>query len=71
VITALDAPPELLDKHEQNFVAKIREHGWFATNVGSADGRPPFSFTTGFWLKFRFPELILFTLKDDVAHASG
>jgi hypothetical protein len=66
--TALDAPPELLDQHEQNFVAKIREHGWFDTQVGGESDRPGFSYTTGFWLKFKVPELIVFALRPKVAH---
>jgi Domain of unknown function (DUF4262) len=66
--TALDADPARLDAHEQNFVEKIREQGWFAIHVlGDADG-PGFAYTTGFWLKFKFPELIVFGLTRDVAH---
>ncbi len=66
--TALDAPPELLDQVEQSFVAKVREHGWFRTGVrGDAEG-PAFSFTTGFWLNTRTPEVIMFSMKDEIAH---
>jgi hypothetical protein len=66
--TALDAPPEMLDQHEQNFVAKVREHGWFDTQVGAEGDGPGFSYTTGFWLKFKFPELIVFALRPKTAH---
>jgi hypothetical protein len=31
--TALDADPVLLDRHEQDFVDKVRKHGWFHTSV--------------------------------------
>jgi hypothetical protein len=65
--TALDANPARLDKHEQNFVEQIRKHGWFGTRVGSDKEGPGFSYTTGFWLKFEFPELILFSLRRDAA----
>ena len=66
--TALDAPPELLDQIEQSFVAKVRQHGWFRTGVqGDAEG-PAFSFTTGFWLNTRTPEVIMFSTKDEIAH---
>ncbi len=68
MLTALDAPPEMLDQHEQNFVAKIREHGWFDMQVGADDDGPGFSYTTGFWLKFNFPELIVFALPPKTAH---
>jgi hypothetical protein len=60
--TALDANPARLDEHERNFVEKIRKHGWFGMHVGADDEAPAFSYTTGFWLKFKFPELIVFSV---------
>jgi hypothetical protein len=66
--TALDAHPSVLDEHETNVVAKIREHGWFQTSVYGDDEGPGFSYTTGFWLKFNFPELITFSLRRDIAN---
>jgi hypothetical protein len=68
MFTALDADPARLDKHEQNFVANIRAHGWFATHVLSDGERPGFSYTTGFWLKFAAPEVILFSMRREIAH---
>jgi len=68
IFTALDTDPALLDAHERNFVANIREHGWFTTHVGAEQGKPAFSYTTGFWLRFEFPELIVFGLQSRVAH---
>jgi hypothetical protein len=66
--TALDADPARLDPHEQNFVENIRQYGWFAIHVaGDTDG-PGFAYTTGFWLKFQYPELIVFDLRQQVAH---
>jgi hypothetical protein len=66
--TALDADPLQFDKHEQQFVEQIRKHGWFGTHVFGDDEGPGFSYTTGFWLKFKFPELIVFSLRREVAH---
>lgn len=66
--TALDADPARLDKHEQNFVEQIRKHGWFATHVFADKEGPGFAYTTGFWLRFEFPELILFSLPREAAH---
>jgi hypothetical protein len=68
MFTALDADPERLDQHEQNFVQQIREHGWFGTHVAADSEGPAFSYTTGFWLKFRFPEVILFSMSRQTAH---
>jgi hypothetical protein len=65
MFTALDADPERLDQHEQNFVQQIREHGWFGTHVMPDDKGPGFSYTTGFWLKFSFPEMILFSMSKE------
>jgi Domain of unknown function (DUF4262) len=68
MFTALDAPASKLDKHEQNVVAKIREHGWFAHHIGADEEGPSFSYTTGFWLKFQHPELIVFSTSMHIAH---
>jgi hypothetical protein len=66
--TALDADPVQLDKHEQNFVEQIRRHGWISTHVMSDNEGPGFTYTTGFWLKFNFPELIVLSLPQRIAH---
>lgn len=66
--TALDAAIEMLDESERDFVAKIREHGWFRTEVFADDHGPGFSFTTGFWAKANQPELLMFSMKGEIAH---
>ena len=66
--TALDAPLNALDDGEQRFVANIREHGWFRTGVQAEGQSPGFSYTTGFWLSTGMPEVIMFGLRDDIAH---
>jgi hypothetical protein len=48
MFTALNATPDQLDAHERSFVGKIREHGWFDTQVFGDSVGPGFSFTTGF-----------------------
>ncbi len=65
--TALDAPVEILDEAERQFVASVREHGWFGTHVFADDDNPGFSFTTGRWLHTGQPELILFAFRNDIA----
>src|SRR5262245_1598505 len=60
--TALDALTSQLDQHEQDFVAKIREFGWFGTNVFEDAEGPGFSYTTGFWVSLGVPEVIVFSL---------
>jgi hypothetical protein len=66
--TALDIDLSELDAQETNFVENIKTHGWSATHVLADDEGPEFSYTTGFWYKFQFPELILFSLPNEVAH---
>jgi hypothetical protein len=66
--TALDAPEDLLDEHEKEFVANIRAHGWFRTSVFAEAGHPGFCYTTGFWKTLGLPELIAFSLKSEAAH---
>jgi hypothetical protein len=66
--TALDAAPSALDEHEKTFVAKIREHGWIRTYIAPDEEGPGFSYTTGFWLSFKFPELIVFSMRAEIGH---
>jgi hypothetical protein len=68
VLTALDADPATLDEHERKFVANVREHGWFRTGVFAEEGLPGFSYTTGFWVSAQMPEIIIFSIKDAIAH---
>ena len=67
--TALDAPPDTLDAQETNFVAQVRNHGWFRTNVFQDEEGPGFSYTTGFWVHLQAPEIIVFSLTSEIAHA--
>lgn len=67
--TALDAPASALDADEQNFVAQVREHGWFCTHVHADDEGPGFSYSTGFWVTLGKPEVILFGMKRETASA--
>ncbi|HZO44722.1 MAG TPA: DUF4262 domain-containing protein [Xanthobacteraceae bacterium] len=68
MFTALDADPSKLDEQEQNFVSQIREHGWLGTSVFGDEAGPGFSYTTGFWLNLKFPEVITFSLRREIAH---
>lgn len=66
--TALDVPSEVLDPSEQSFVAKIKDHGWFRTEVFGEAEKPGFSFTTGFWASAGQPEIIMFGMKGEIVH---
>ena len=66
--TALDAPLDAPDQDEQNFVAHIREHGWFRTRVFGDEEGPGFSYTTGFSVHLNRPELMTFGMKNEIAH---
>lgn len=66
--TALDESADTLDANEQSFVAEIREHGWFRTGVFAETGHAGFSYTTGFWWSIGQPELIMFSVKHEIAH---
>jgi hypothetical protein len=68
MLTALDAPLDKLDHHEKNFVEQVRHHGWFRTSVLEDGDGPGFSYTTGFWQSAKFPEVIVFSLKSEIAH---
>ena len=67
--TAFELPASQLDEQDQEFLAAIDKHGWFNTRVFDPDGElPDFSYSTGFWLRHRFPEIILFGLPKEVSH---
>ena len=65
--TALDAPVDGLDDRERVVVANVREHGWFGIHVREDAAGPGFSFTLGFWLNAGHPDLVLFSLRHEVA----
>lgn len=65
--TALDIDVDLLDDGEKGFVDNVRTHGWFGTHIREDADGPGFSYTTGFWQRFEFPELILFSLPKEVS----
>jgi hypothetical protein len=65
MLTALDAPREALDVHEQHFVDIIREHGWFHTTVLADAEQVGFHYTTGWQLTIGHPEIIIFGLKTE------
>lgn len=66
--TVLDAVPDELDPSQKNIIAQIRKHGWMGTYVMADEEGPSFSYTMGFWLKFSFPEVILFSVPREKAH---
>jgi hypothetical protein len=68
MITTLDWPDDELDHAERSFVGGIRQHGWFDTAATAEEGKPGFSFTTGFALSTGQPELIIFSTDSEVAH---
>lgn len=68
MLTALDAPDQLLDDVDRRMVALVREHGWVRTSVFKDDEGLGFSYTTGFWITARRPEVIMFGMQAETAH---
>ena len=68
MITTLDWPTEQLDHAEKDFVGSIRQHGWIRTAALEEEGKPGFSYTTGFAATTGQPELLIFSTADAVAH---
>jgi hypothetical protein len=66
--TAFDLADIDLDDEERVFLAKIREHGWFRTEILADEEGPGFSFTSGLWATTGRPEIMTFSLKGEVAH---
>ena len=66
--TALDAPFESLDPPGHAIVAKVREDGFFRAEVFGDTIGPGFSYSTGFWVSTGQPEILMFSMKEELAH---
>ena len=64
----MDAPGDLLDEAERNFIDGIRTHGWMQTQALDEDDKPGFCFTTGFQATIGHPELICFKIDRKTAN---
>jgi hypothetical protein len=47
----------------------IAEHGWLCVHIMAEQGEAPYSFTVGLFRTYSHPELIIFGLAPEVAHA--
>lgn len=57
-----------LDPDDRDFLAQIREHGWFATRVFDPEKKEPdFTYSTGFFHGLGYPEIIVFSLPKQVS----
>ncbi|GAA0327403.1 hypothetical protein GCM10009087_42080 [Sphingomonas oligophenolica] len=67
--TALELPASALNDYERDLVADIRQHGWQGTHVCAGDDQPGFSYSIGFFLRAKLPEILIFSLPANVAHS--
>lgn len=56
------------DPQEQRVINDIQTYGWHCVHIAAEDDLPPFSFTVGLFHSFKQPELIIFGLRQEVAH---
>lgn len=66
--TALDFDKADLDEHEQLLVDRIGEHRWCGAYVTGEGEEPSYTYTTGFWRTFNFPEVVISYLSDEVTN---
>jgi hypothetical protein len=65
----LTTPPDTLTGYESGLLGRITEYGWQTTSVSkAADGRPGFSYTTGFCHTVGRPEVLVFDFPHSLAH---
>ena len=69
VASALDVSTDGFNEHEKKIVANVREHGWFCTSVMAETEFLGFTYSTGFWVSRGRPELLVFSLPQETAHA--
>ena len=67
--TALELQEAEIDPADRDFLAHIRKHGWFGTRVFDPDKQEPdFTYSTGFFHGLGHPEIIVFSLPQQVSH---
>ena len=52
---------------EEKIAEVVRQHGWYAASI--SDHQPPFLYTIGLMQTLNHPELIMFGLEENNAHA--
>jgi len=57
------------DAHEQKVLDDIANYGWHCVNILAEGDEGPYSFTVGLFQTERHPELLIYGLQADVAHA--
>jgi hypothetical protein len=56
------------DDGERKVLEDIAKYGWHCLSILEEDGKPPWAFTIGLFQTWEHPELIVFGLKNNVAH---
>ena len=56
------------DDGERKVLDDIAKYGWHCLSILEEDGEPPWAFTIGLFQTWEHPELIIFGLKNNVAH---
>lgn len=57
------------DQGEQKLLDDIQKFGWHCMNVFGDDKHEPFSYTIGFFQTYGQPELLIYGLPREIAHA--
>ena len=57
-----------LDATDQKVLADVEEYGWHCLHVHDRDGLPQWTFSIGIFQTWHHPELLVFGLRDTVAH---
>lgn len=57
------------DASERKVLADIKKEGWCCIDIEGGESSPPYAFTVGLEHTFKHPELTIFGLSTEVAHA--
>jgi len=63
--TMFDAPKEILDASDKNFLSAIEEFGWTTSWIYPEEDKPGYSFSTGFDYSLGEPEVVIFALPNE------
>lgn len=57
-----------LPEKDREFIDDVLKYGWKSTYVFETDEEPSFIYSTGFWRKFRMPEVLIFSMPQEIGH---
>jgi hypothetical protein len=56
------------DDHDRKLLSDVVQYGWHIPHIFADENGPSYSFSAGFYLKFRHPEILVMGLSQAIEH---